>query len=56
MLLLLMVVVVRPTYLEIGGVLDEVSATVPLDRRRRVSNNTTVKSRHLALSTFDVLQ
>jgi len=44
------------TYVEICGVLDEVSAAVPFDRRGRVSNHTTVEPRHFTFCSFDVLE
>lgn len=44
------------TDLKVRGVLNKVTSAVPLDRRRRVSNDAAVKPNHLALAALDVLE
>ena len=43
-------------YLEVCGVLDEVPAAVPLDRRRRMTDHATVEPDHVSLGALDVLE
>ena len=44
------------SYLKVGRVLNQVSATVPFDGRRRVTDYAAIKANHVTLDAVDVLQ
>lgn len=43
-------------YLEVGRVLNQVSATIPLDGRRRMTNDAAIETYQFSLVTFNILQ